>query len=454
MKKIVGAISIAALSVGLLSTQVAHAASTNSLRWNQSTSAGFGWAVENKAAEGDYNNFVKYYTPTVKLWDVIAPVGGKIDFEYIVKDSAGNPAPNSPVTIVYNPAYTIGTAKSTTGDDTPIPAVKGGPNDGLLVPATTDANGKIRFSVINTDSAGDPAIANDGSTVPTYNVANLYTQVQVYAGNFSSTASRSSAQTAQDIDILEIHYMNGVTAATPAAPKGSVAPAPTPSATPAPSATPTPTPAPVVVAPNPTIRLTSPVYNSSNSVDSTADIAQYYSKGTKAFYTYLASGSSISLTYHVTLDGTAPASNKEVDLYIDSAYSGSKANWSSGGNKIAAPTAVDATFGAKLVGITDSNGDVTFKLTNTDTVGLENAPTSPTQDRSAIKPARLFGTMKPMLAGVSSDMAEDTDLVTFDIYAAPSAKPLMTSITCIKGKLSKKVNGVKPVCPKGYVLKK
>jgi hypothetical protein len=456
IKKSIGALSTTALILGLLSTPMAHAASTNSLRWNQSAAAGIGWAVENKAAEGDYNNFVKYYTPTVKLWQAVAPTGGKVDIEYTVKDSTGKLLPNTPVTIVYNPAYSIGTAKSTTLDGTAIGTPKGGPDTGLFASATTDANGNVDFSVINTDATGDPAIANDGVTTPTYNRDNVYTQIQIFAGSVTS-ANLTSMQGSQDIDILEIHFMNGVTPKVPAAPKPSVsAPAPTATATPAPTpaATPTPTaiPKPVTVVPNPTIRLTSPVLTAANSVDATADIAQYYSKATKALYTYIAAGSVLSLTYHVTLDGSMPAANKEVDLYVDSAYSGSKANWMSGSTKIIAPTATDATFGAKLVGSTDAKGDVTFKLTNIDTTSFENVPATPNQDRALIKPTRLFGTMKPMLAGITSDMAEDTDLVTFDIYAAP--KVATSTITCVKGKASKKVTGVKPVCPAGYTAKK
>ena len=452
-KKILGAISVAALILGLVSTSGAHAATGNSLRWNQASAAGIGWAVENKAAEADYNNFVKYYTAGVKLWQAIAPAGGKVDIQYIVKDASGNVLPNTIVTIVYNPAYSIGTSTSTTLEGTSIGKPKGGPNSGLLAQATTDASGKVSFSVINTDATGDPAIANDGITTPTYNRDNAYTQIQVFVGTISA-ADLGKAQTSQDIDILEIHFMNGVTA------KVAPAPAPVPTATPTATASPTPTPTPtatqppVVVAPNPSIRLTSPVFTSANSVDSTSDIAQYYSPATKAFYTYLAAGSTVSLTYHVTLDGTAPGVNKTVELYVNSPYSGSKANWVSGSTKISAPAAVDATFGAKLVGVTDAKGNVTFKLTNTDTKALEVAPATANQDRGAIKPARLFGTIKPMLAGISDDKAEDTDLVTFDIYAGAKSSNATKTITCVKGKASKKVTGAKPVCPKGYSLKK
>ena len=224
-KKILGAISAAALILGFISTTSANAAINGSIRWNQSASAGFGWVVENKAAEADYNNFTKYYTAGVKLWDVIAPVGGKVDLEYIVKDSGGNVLPNTAVTIVYNPAYSIGTAKSTTGDDAAIGLPKGGPNDGLLVPATSDASGKISFSIINTDTAGDAAIPNDGVTVPVYQRDNLYTQIQIYVGTFDP-AKRAQSQNTQDLDILEVHFMTGVTPKTPAAPKGTPAPTP------------------------------------------------------------------------------------------------------------------------------------------------------------------------------------------------------------------------------------
>ena len=38
--------------------------------------------------------------------------------------------------------------------------------------------------------------------------------------------------------------------------------------------------------------------------------------------------------------------------------------------------------------------------------------------------------------------------------AAKAAAAKKTTITCVKGKLTKKVTAVKPVCPKGYKIKK
>ncbi len=169
----------------------------------------------------------------------------------------------------------------------------------------------------------------------------------------------------------------------------------------------------------PSARLVSPSYDATNSVDATGDIAQYYSAGTKAFYTYIGHGTKLSLTYMVTTDGMTPAFNQEVRLQINAPYSGSKANWvTADGTKVTAQEG--ANFGLELVGKTDSMGKVTFEVTNTDTTGLEDAPSSPIQDRGAIKPARLYGTMKVVIVG-KGDKDADTDLVTFDITnAAPT----------------------------------
>lgn len=170
----------------------------------------------------------------------------------------------------------------------------------------------------------------------------------------------------------------------------------------------------------PSVRLISPSYDATNSVDATGDIAEYYSADTKAFYTYIGHGTKLSLTYIVTTDGTTPAADQELRLQVNAPYSGSKANWvTADGTKVTAQDG--ANFGLELVGKTDATGQVTFELTNTDTTGLEIAPSSPIQNRDEIKPARLYGTMKPVIPG-KGDKEADTDLVTFDITDAPATE--------------------------------
>ena len=150
------------------------------------------------------------------------------------------------------------------------------------------------------------------------------------------------------------------------------------------------------------------------------------------------------MTYKVTSDGTAPLANTEVTLEANSQYSGSKANWSYGATKIGASS--DTAPGAKLKAKTNAAGEVTFVIKNTDTKGAEAKPV--TQNALAPKEGRLFGTFKPVITGYG-DKEADVDLATFDVYASAKA----TSITCIKGKTTKKVTAVNPKCPAGYKKK-
>ena len=196
------------------------------------------------------------------------------------------------------------------------------------------------------------------------------------------------------------------------------------------------------------MRLVSPLYGPSNSVDTTGDIAQYYSAKTRAYYTYIPAGTTLTLKYLVTKDGTTPLSNTEVTLQINAPYSLSKANWLSGSTKITVPASESAS-GADLKATTNANGEVTFTIKNTDTTGLEAKPAA----ANAMSPkVRLYGTFKPIIPGYG-DREADVDLVTFDIYAA--AKPVVkaTTITCVKGKTTKKVTAVNPKCPTGYKKK-
>jgi hypothetical protein len=187
----------------------------------------------------------------------------------------------------------------------------------------------------------------------------------------------------------------------------------------------------------PSVRLISPSYDATNSVDATGDIAQYYSAGTKAFYTYIGHGTELSLTYMVTTDGTTPAADQELLLQINAPWSGSKATWvTADGEEVGAQS--DGNFGLQLSGTTDDKGQVTFELTNTDTTGLEIAPTSPTQNRDDIKPARLYGTMKVVIPG-KGDKDADIDLVTFDITDGPATEfgPAIQKTTPIEDSLKR-----------------
>jgi hypothetical protein len=435
MKKLISVITgMSLMAMSLIFLQPSSAAGNTSVRWDKANSSGFAWSLENKAANADVANFVKYFTPGVNLTNVIAQVGSTLNFKFVVKDSAGAVMANSPVTLVLNPAYTFGTAVTAYSDGQEIRKGFGDANDSRLVSLTTDSAGAVTFSITNKDTVGQNAIPNDGTTIPS---GKQYTQLAIWQGNYTSTSSRAAAQTSQDVDILEIHFLTEAKAS---------APTPTPTAT----ATATPTPTPTVEAPKefPSMRLVSPAFGPSNSVDTTGGIAQYYSAKTRAFYTYIAAGTTLTLKYLVTKDGTTPLANTQVTLQVNSPYSGSKATWLSGSTKIGIPASESAS-GADLTGTTNAAGEVTFNLKNTNTTGAEAVPASP---NAAAPKVRLYGTLKPVIPGYG-DKDADVDLVTFDIYAAPNVVVKKTTITCVKGKTTKKVTAVKPKCPTGYKKK-
>jgi len=303
---------------------------------------------------------------------------------------------------------------------------------GLLVTGKTDSAGKVSFKIKSTDTAASAMAIPASETQPRATTGRLYGNMKLVIDGLTDMQ--------QVVDLVTFDITK---AAAETIPSGTVTP--TPTATPTATPTPTPTVAPKLL---PSMRLVSPAYGPSNSVNTTGEIAQYYSAKTSAFYTYIAAGSTLTLKYLVTKDGTTPLANTDVTLQVNSPYSLSKANWISGTTKIGAPASESAS-GADLKGKTNAAGEVTFVVKNTDTTGTEAVPASP----NAIAPkVRLYGTFKPVIPGYG-DKDADVDLVTFDVFAA--AKPVVkaTTITCIKGKTTKKVTAVNPKCPAGYKKK-
>ena len=294
------------------------------------------------------------------------------------------------------------------------------------VTATTGADGIATFTFKNKNS-GAKYKASDvlsGSFQFSDNANRRYTQFKPTIAGLSDYNEPYLIK-----DIINVDIVQDVAAVTP-----------TP--TNSPSATPTPTPTPVKTFPS--MRLISPEYGPANSVDTTGEIAQYYSARTRAFYTYVASGSTLTLKYKVTSDGTTPLADTEVTLEANSQYSLSNASWTWGATKIGKSS--QTAPGARLKAKTNAAGEVTFVIKNTDTTGTEAKPASP--NAAAPTTGRLYGTFKPVITGYG-DKDADIDLVTFDVYAAAKA----TTITCIKGKTTKKFTAVNPKCPAGYKKK-
>ena len=359
----------------------------------------------------------QYYAAGGRSFYRYVGAGSTITVTYAVTTDGTTPSVGKDVSFMVNAPYSESNALWEVNGKQVGASQNSGTGYGLLVPAKTDSEGKVSFTLksLDTASSAQPIPSSDKLVI------DGLTDLQ------------------QAIDLITFDVTKDVAETI----GGAVTP--TPTATP--TATPTPTPTPTVIAPAalPSMRLISPAFGPSNSVDTTGDIAQYYSAKVRAYYTYIAAGTTLTLKYLVTSDGIKPLANKEVMLQVNAPYSLSKANWLSGSTKIAAPSP-DSASGADLKGTTNALGEVTFIIKNTDTKGTEAKPATPNAPAPKV---RLYGTFKAVITGYA-DKESDVDLVTFDIYAAPVKA---TTITCVKGKTTKKVTAVNPKCPTGYKKK-
>lgn len=376
----------------------------------------------------------QYYAAGGRSYFKYVGAGSTITITYLVTSDGTTPAADKNVSFMVNAPYSGSKALWEINGKSVGASQDSTTGYGLLVAGKTDATGKVSFTIKNLDVQATAMAIPSSETQPRATSGRLYGNMKLIIDGLTDMQ--------QVLDLVTFDITKAPAETIPA----SASPTPTPT----PTATPTPTPTPTVVAPKllPSMRLISPAFGPSNSVDTTGDIAQYYSAKTRAFYTYIAAGTTLSLTYLVTKDGTTPLANTEVTLQINAPYSNSKANWLSGSTKIGVPTSESAS-GADLKAKTNAAGEVTFTIKNTDTTGTEAAPAAP---NAAAPKTRLYGTFKAVIPGYG-DKDADVDLVTFDIYAAPKPVVKATTITCVKGKTTKKVTAVNPKCPTGYKKK-
>jgi len=375
----------------------------------------------------------QYYAAGGRSFFKYVGAGSTITITYIVTSDGTAPASDKTINFMVNAPYSGSKATWEVNGKSVGASQDSATGYGLLVTGKTNSEGKVSFTIKSTETAANAMAIPSSETQPRATSGRLYGNMKAVIDGLTDMQ--------QVVDLLTFDITK---AAAETLPAGGTTPTPTP------TATPTPTPTPTVVAPKllPSMRLVSPAYGPTNSVNTTGDIAQYYSAKTRAYYTYIAAGSTLTLKYLVTKDGTTPLANTEVTLQINSPYSASKANWLAGTTKVGVPTSESAS-GADLKAKTNAAGEVTFTIKNTDTTGTEAAPASP----NAMAPkVRLYGTFKAVIPGYG-DKEADVDLVTFDVYA--SAKPVVkaTTITCVKGKITKKVTAVNPKCPTGYKKK-
>ena len=375
----------------------------------------FNAANETFAADG----LGQWYAAGGRSYFKYVGAGSTITITYLVTSNGTTPLADKNITFMVNAPWSGSQAKWV------VNGTNVGPNQdgtaGLVVTGKTDVQGKVSFTIKNVDDAAK------AEAIPTSETQARAASGRLYGNMKAVIEGLNDMQ--QAIDLLTFDITKG---AAEVLQGGS-----TPTVTP----TPTPTPKPTTL---PSIRLISPTYTSDNSVVTTGDIAQYYSAKMKAWYTYIPTGAALTLKYKVTKDGVTPMVKTKVTLQVNAPWSGSKATWASG--KVTIGASNEGNPGGQLIGVTNAKGEVIFRVTNTNRTGAE---AQPAKANSAAPAARLYGTFKPVMAGYG-DKDADIDIVTFDIYT-----PVKTSITCVKGKLTRTVSGSGLVinCPSGYTRK-
>ena len=362
---------VVALGSPLIAT-TANAASTASIRWDAADSSGFAWSLENLAADNPNNsaNFQVYYTPAVKLYDVIAANGATVNLKWLVTDASGKALANTPVTLAINPAYTYPTATLSKPALNPTKNMDGTGRDPVKtdnadIPLTTDSNGYVTYSITNStaDSDAESLIPHDGVSVPASS-SSVFTQLQLYVGTFANSVdglkARSAIQTSQDIDILEIHWEHGAVSGpvvAPAAPSSAGAP-----------------PANIIRWDK---KNTTNVSWSLVNKAALSSILQgaYFTPNVNFFDLFDLYGTKTTVAWHVTDPSGKPLANAPVTLILNPAYSNGTGNVTDQSGKTVLLAYNGNQDGEDIPLMTDANGNVTYTLQNNDTASTaEPAP--------------------------------------------------------------------------------
>jgi hypothetical protein len=361
-------VAIAALLSAFVGLAPAHAESTAVVRWVPTQSTGYAWWLDNKLANdpNNFNNFQIYYTPKVKLYNVIAANGSTVNLKWLVTNASGAPLKNTPVTLVINPAYTYPTATLSTPALDPKKNFPSGTgrdpvkSDNANINLTTDADGYATYSITNNTSNADadPLISNDGVSIPSAG-ARGFTQLQLYVGTFTQGEEgyqvRRPSQLTQDIDILEIHWQLGAV-------KGAQV------------AAATDTPPANVIRWNDKAS-TGVLWSNPNKAALQSILkGEYFTPKVNFFDVFSKFGSSVKLSWRVTDSKGKALANTPVTLILNPAYSGGTANVSDMNSKQVLLAYSGAQDGVNIPLVTDANGDVTYTVQNNDTAASAEAP--------------------------------------------------------------------------------
>ena len=238
------------------------------------------------------------------------PVASTQDFTYLVTNAADNtPLANTTVTFVYGKQYSGSNAKVNVG------AVASVGEQNRTVTGVTNAEGRVTFTLVNTDVAADAA-NNPGTNLGAdFTGKKLFTQITAWV----------NSQTQDSIDLVDLIYFK---------------------------------PADAPVTKTAVSRLVGA--DASNAwISAGEDWFQYYAAGVRYIQRGIEVGKTTSLSFVVNDTDGAPYANKTVKLLLGKTYSGSTAKVAVNG------TAFPGSGDEKVITLTtNANGQVSFDVSN------------------------------------------------------------------------------------------
>jgi len=290
------------------------------------------------------------------------PAGGSVTETWHVVDFNGNPMKDQVVTLIVNHE---GKADGANWTATGI-------SDGT-VSGTTDSKGDVSFTLTNSDAStagGTPANTNDAATALAYeNAGNPAIRQVLIIGastsiNGSATDSINVPTANQATDFVDLLVTR--TATTP------------------PPAGPTKTKPDVASLTSITGGLNATPIDCTNIVDVCDGLDWFLAANFNAAdhwnMTYVAAGSSVTETWHVTDYNGDAMKNQAVTLVLD--HDGwNSSTWSATG-----------LSNGLISGTTDSSGNVSFTLTNTNAAGSGTTPANTTNAGTALAYSNAAGT--------------------------------------------------------------
>lgn len=187
------------------------------------------------------------------------------------------------------------------------------------------------------------------------------------------------------------------------------------------------------VGPKVTMRLTSPALASSNGtpenfVDLTSSAATRqwlgnYAAGSNSYLTYANVGDVLELSWHVTDTASGDAfANKPVWLIVnanDASFQRATFNYENVDGTQAVKANATAKAQTEISGTTNANGDVTFRLQNTNTIG--QAEPTPTAINKIQAGQNIVLSSQITLTAHSSDIRESRDFISTHFVKPSSA---------------------------------